>query len=85
MNFRKRFFDSRSLQSGVLLLILIFAAYFPTFQNGFIWDDDKYLTDNPLLRDWEGLKNIWFNLTASPPNIIPWYSPLFGLKISFGG
>src|SRR3954465_15035585 len=25
----------------------------------FIWDDDHYVTDNPNMRNWEGLKNIW--------------------------
>ncbi len=49
-----------------LLALLIFTAYFPTFQNFYIWDDDQYLTQNPFLADFEGLKRIWLDMRAMP-------------------
>ena len=54
------------LQGTSLLAILIFSAYFPTFQNSFIWDDNRYLTQNPYLKDIEGLKRFWLDLSAMP-------------------
>ena len=47
-----------------LLAFLIFTAYFPTFQNFYIWDDDLYLTQNSYLKDFDGLKQIWLDPTA---------------------
>jgi protein O-mannosyl-transferase len=47
-----------------LLVALCFLAYFPVLHNGFIWDDDHYLTDNPFLNDLEGLKRFWFDLRS---------------------
>jgi tetratricopeptide (TPR) repeat protein len=49
-----------------LLVCLISIIYFPVLQNAYIWDDDKYLTNNPYLSDWKGLKRLWFDLTAMP-------------------
>jgi len=45
---------------AVLLVGLVVAAYVPALQGGFIWDDDKYVTANPLLTDTNGLHEIWF-------------------------
>jgi len=41
------------------LLVATTIAYFPTTRCGFIWDDDDYVTNNPTLRDANGLKRIW--------------------------
>ena len=38
-----------------------FAAYLPVLGAGFIWDDDVYVTENPLLTAPDGLKRIWFS------------------------
>ena len=46
------------------LALLTFAAYFSTFQNLYIWDDDLYLTQNPYLNDFDGLKRLWFDVEA---------------------
>jgi hypothetical protein len=32
---------------------------------GFIWDDDRYVTENPFLRDANGLAKIWFQVGAT--------------------
>ncbi len=39
--------------------------------NGFIWDDDDYVTKNSTLTSLDGLSNIWFKLGA-----VPQYYPL---------
>jgi tetratricopeptide (TPR) repeat protein len=40
---------------------LVFAFYFPALGAGFVWDDDKYVTENPLLTEPDGWKQIWFS------------------------
>jgi tetratricopeptide (TPR) repeat protein len=54
--------DHRSFGLGALVLIaLTFLAYSPVFENGFIWDDDAYVTANPTLADRAGLVRIWLD------------------------
>lgn len=65
MSSRLEDFNSHWWPGGVLLFLLIFAAYFPALHNGFVWDDDQYLTGNPNLYDGQGLQRIWFDLKAS--------------------
>src|SRR5688500_17064432 len=60
----------RWLWAGVLL-ILTLVAYVPAIRGGYVWDDDRYITNNPALRSAEGLKRIWFN-----PGTTPQYYPL---------
>ena len=43
--------------AGILCLTL--AAYLPAVFAGYVWDDDAWLTENPLIRDTEGLGKIW--------------------------
>jgi tetratricopeptide (TPR) repeat protein len=51
---------------GGLIVLLVFLAYLPALRGGFIWDDDAYVTENPTLHDWEGLRQIWFKVGAVP-------------------
>jgi ABC-type polysaccharide transport system permease subunit len=60
---RERF--SWLLLAGVLIGI-VFLAYIPVYDAGFIWDDDDYVIENMTLRDWNGLARIWFDPTATP-------------------
>ncbi|MBI1784819.1 O-GlcNAc transferase, partial [Candidatus Sumerlaeota bacterium] len=48
------------------IIVLTIAAYRPVFNAGFIWDDDKYVTENAALRDAGGLKAIWLDPAATP-------------------
>jgi Flp pilus assembly protein TadD len=42
------------------LAALVFAAYSPVLQNGFVnWDDDRLLLDNPAVTSRGGLRTIW--------------------------
>lgn len=49
---------------AAILVILVFAAYFPATQAGFIWDDDAHVT-KPELRSFHGLYRIWFDVGAT--------------------
>src|ERR1051325_1573608 len=39
-------------------------TYWPAWHGGFIWDDDRYVTNNPLLVAPDGLQKIWFSRDA---------------------
>ena len=52
---------SHPLTLAVLLVLLVVAAYLPALRGGFIWDDDAYVTQNPMLTDSHGLREIWFS------------------------
>ncbi len=51
---------------AVLLLTIALIAYLPVFFSGYIWDDDFYLTANPILRHSDGIRLSWTNLRANP-------------------
>jgi tetratricopeptide (TPR) repeat protein len=54
---------------AALLLAATLLAYQPVWRAGFIWDDDEFLTDNPVIKSSDGLYRIWF--TASTPDYFP--------------
>ncbi len=41
------------------LFLVTFVAYLPSLGNGYIWDDDAYVTNNEALRTTDGLRRIW--------------------------
>jgi Flp pilus assembly protein TadD len=46
---------------SLLLVAMTLTVYVPAMQGGFVWDDDAYVTQNPLLTAPDGLKHIWFS------------------------
>ncbi len=59
---------------GALLLVAItLLAYLSALRGGFIWDDQEYVVENPVLRDWAGLWRIWAEPGASHE---PFYRPM---------
>jgi protein O-mannosyl-transferase len=48
------------------LVVLATLAHGRSVMNQFIWDDDFYVTDNKTLRSLDGLRQIWFEPTATP-------------------
>jgi tetratricopeptide (TPR) repeat protein len=60
----------RLLAAGVALIVLTLLAYIPAMRGGFVWDDDAYVTKNPLLTAPDGLRRIWFSLD-SPSQYFP--------------
>jgi tetratricopeptide (TPR) repeat protein len=61
----------RGRTAGALLIpLLVLAAFHPGLGNTFVgWDDDKYIRDNPLLSEPDGLRRIW--LSADAPQYYP--------------
>ena len=59
-----------ALLCGVLLLVATVLAYLPALHGGYIWDDDVYVTGNPLLSAPDGLWRIWFSFD-SPSQYFP--------------
>src|SRR5690242_13386543 len=49
---------------AVMLCALTIVIYRPAWHGGFIWDDDRYVTQNALLTAPDGLRRIWFSLDA---------------------
>jgi tetratricopeptide (TPR) repeat protein len=63
---------------GVALVFITFIAYLPVWQAGFIWDDDNFLLNNPLIREADGLYRLWFTTTA--PDYFPLTSTTLWLE-----
>ena len=61
--------NQRSLLLLIAIVALTVASYGPAITAGFIWDDDDYVTENPLLRDADGLRRIW--TTTETPQYYP--------------
>ena len=55
------------MAGAVFIVITCLLAYAPAMKAGYIWDDDIYVTQNPLLHIPGGLRYIWLaNVTPSP-------------------
>lgn len=65
------------------LLLLTFAAYQPALRGGFVWDDDAYVSENPLLHDLDGLKRIW--TTTETPQYYPLVFTTFWVEYQLWG
>jgi tetratricopeptide (TPR) repeat protein len=68
---------------GFLLVVITLMAYQPVWHAGFIWDDDEFLTDNPVIKsvDFKSadcLQRLWF--TASTPDYYPMTFSLWWLE-----
>jgi tetratricopeptide (TPR) repeat protein len=69
---------------GILLIAATVIAYQPAWHAGFIWDDDDYVTNNPLLTAPNGLQRIWFSLD-SPSQYFPLTYTVFRLQHALWG
>jgi tetratricopeptide (TPR) repeat protein len=56
----RRFWLAAAALAGITLL-----AYLPALRGGFIWDDDSFLTLNPLVKASDGLRRFWFTTQAA--------------------
>jgi tetratricopeptide (TPR) repeat protein len=73
----------RILPVFLVIAGLTFLAYTPAMRAGFIWDDDDYVTENPLLLDGAGLVRIW--TTASTPQYYPMVFTTFWIEHKLWG
>jgi len=69
---------------AAFIVITTFAVYFPAIYGGFIWDDNKYVTENPLLVAPDGLWRIWFS-TEVPSQYFPLTYTTFWLEYKLWG
>jgi len=69
---------------GWLLVFVTVMAYLPAFHAGFIWDDDMYVTNNPLLTAPDGWQRIWFSLD-SPSQYFPLTYSVFRIQYALWG
>jgi protein O-mannosyl-transferase len=59
--------NTRRIAGGCAVLVcLTLVAYVPALRAGFVFDDDTYLTANPVVQSPSGLAEIWLNPSASP-------------------
>ncbi|MGI8437488.1 MAG: tetratricopeptide repeat protein, partial [Chthoniobacterales bacterium] len=69
---------------GALLVAAVIFAYQPAWQAGYIWDDDMYVTNNPLLTAADGLRRIWFSFDA-PSEYFPLTYTTFRIEHALWG
>jgi tetratricopeptide (TPR) repeat protein len=50
----------------LLIIAITLVAYIPAIRTTFIWDDDKYVTENKAVTQTDGLPRIWSQLRATP-------------------
>jgi tetratricopeptide (TPR) repeat protein len=63
--------SSREVWQLAALILVTFAAYYPTLGNGFVWDDDRYVEQNYQLRTLKGLERIWLEPLKAEPQYYP--------------
>jgi tetratricopeptide (TPR) repeat protein len=51
---------------AVGLALLAFFFLWPSLHGVYIWDDDQWLTRNPWVQAWGGLKEIWLSPASNP-------------------
>jgi len=68
----------RVIYGCMLICLLTFIIYIPVINGGFIWDDDAFLTQNPLIRASDGLYRFWFS--TDPPDYFPLTSTTLWLE-----
>ena len=62
----------------IFLPIITLLVYLPAIMGGFIWDDDAFLTANPLIQASNGLYYFWFSTLA--PDYFPLTSTTLWLE-----
>ncbi len=60
---------ARRFLPAALIVAAALLAYWPVLRAGFVWDDDKFLTENPLIHAPDGLCRFWF--TTAPTDYFP--------------
>lgn len=73
----------RGVIAGLLLVAVTVVAYTPVYDAGFIWDDDDYVYENPLLPASDGLARIW--TTRESPQYYPLVFTTFWIEYRLWG
>jgi len=83
----ERFIERPSVKGAILAALLVgmvVAAYGPALSAGFIWDDDDYVTENPLLHAPDGFERIWLSMDA-PSQYFPLVYTAFRIEYGLWG
>jgi hypothetical protein len=66
------------------LVALVVAVYAPTLRYGFVWDDHEQVVDNPHIRDWSSLPELFrhdvLQLSRGGEARSNYYRPLFWVQ-----
>jgi tetratricopeptide (TPR) repeat protein len=66
------------------LVALVVAVYAPTLRHGFVWDDHEQVVDNPHIRDWSSLPELFrhdvLQLSRGGEARSNYYRPLFWVQ-----
>lgn len=76
--------EAKAVLLAVLLVGMVLAAYGPALRAGFIWDDDDYVTENPLLHTPDGFERIWLSMDA-PSQYFPLVYTAFRIEYGLWG
>jgi tetratricopeptide (TPR) repeat protein len=74
----------RAALLAALLVAMVLAAYGPALRAGYIWDDDDYVTENPLLHEPDGIERIWLSMDA-PSQYFPLVYTAFRIEYGLWG
>ncbi len=53
-------FSRKEVIAALLLGVMVVGSYVPAMLGGFVWDDTVF-TEEPLVRDWDGIWKIWIS------------------------
>lgn len=76
--------SGKTLAGAVIIAAVCFLAYKPAIYGDFVWDDDRYVTNNELLAAPDGLWHIWFT-TDSPSQYFPLTYTSFRIEYALWG
>jgi len=76
--------QSPILGGSAFIVLATLLAYWPALGGGFIWDDDLYVSANPLLSAPDGLRDIWLS-TKHQSQYFPLVYTSFRLQYSLWG
>ncbi|MCK4340471.1 MAG: tetratricopeptide repeat protein [Phycisphaerae bacterium] len=62
---------ARRAAPALLLVLMTVLALWPATHCAFVWDDRGFVQNNELLRSFDGLRRIWFELGAQPYQYYP--------------
>jgi len=68
----------RTFWTGFGIVGLAIIVYIPAMQAGYVWDDDVFLHNNPLIKAADGLYRFWF--TTQPPDYFPLTSSMLWIE-----
>ena len=69
---------------AAVIVVAVFVAYSPAIQGAFIWDDNDYVSENPLITAPDGLHRIWFSV-ESPSQYFPLVYTTFRIEHAIWG